>query len=651
MEKTYLDIINNQDLWTSIQLAESFAVETSLGDTELDLSGLGVKDGFVVGEIEKYEVTQELIENTEFSYWDSNGEERVIKINPCLETSRNIYQLLFERVLKAEDYITIASSIKEKLKDEDWALSICKIAQSRCFTIWDYDKTIKLFIDLLFPSVFCQETKKYRRFQNINEDHKDLLEIILSEAKDIAVQTIDFLRVAELIISYELEEIFPDTLDPILEKASNKSRSVSDMLDIAYFYLTWIKEGRQDARKKADVYFKKAEDLCVDSEDYKAIAEKLFEALDGVDEELEEYINIKYRDWMRELLNKAAKTSFLSYERDNLIYFSQDEYGFNDPELTRALKKEFSNHPILVHKNNLSQSTIDKITQMDSRYEVLTLSDELCENNQKDEARELLRLCELCSYRPSDLISLGDNISKEDYISDKEWATDVYKKAIKHSHCTTDLSPLAYKIAVDSFVNLNDKKWAKEIFVKALDLCVTFDDYSRLSNDIHLALEDSTWAIEVLGIGEKYARTSFDFKELGAHYSGGYNMDPVDMKKAKDFFNIAVEKIQENIDLYEITRHVSQDLKDEKWAKELCEMQLESNKGFHSLDSYALVNLANLVNVNLNDKDFAKQIFTKALEISNNDNDAVDYILGEVENEWGYNDKDLAAAFRTKYKK
>ena len=26
-------------------------------------------------------------------------------------------------------------------------------------------------------------------------------------------------------------------------------------------------------------------------------------------------------------------------------------------------------------------------------------------------------------------------------------------------------------------------------------------------------------------------------------------------------------------------------------------------------------------------------------------------ILGEIENEWGYNDQDLAAKFRTKYKK
>lgn len=29
----------------------------------------------------------------------------------------------------------------------------------------------------------------------------------------------------------------------------------------------------------------------------------------------------------------------------------------------------------------------------------------------------------------------------------------------------------------------------------------------------------------------------------------------------------------------------------------------------------------------------------------------LDYILGEVENKWGYNDKDLSSKFRTKDKK
>ena len=38
-------------------------------------------------------------------------------------------------------------------------------------------------------------------------------------------------------------------------------------------------------------------------------------------------------------------------------------------------------------ENNLTQDTIDKITQTDGRYEILSLSDELCENNnQKDES-------------------------------------------------------------------------------------------------------------------------------------------------------------------------------------------------------------------------------------------------------------------------
>ena len=640
MEDKYLDIIDTQDLWTSIQLAESFAVETSLGKSKLDLSQL--KDGIVNSE----EITQESIESTDFSYWDSNGNEKLLKIIPSLTKSSDIYKLLLERVLKTEDYISIASSIKENLNDKDWALEICKTAQSKCNTIWDYDKMIKLSIDLLFPSVFCQETKKYSRYKQVKKSDKDLLEKMISEAKKIAVETIDFLRLAELVITYEIEQVFPETLNPILEIASDKSRSVSDVLDIAYFYLTWHKEGREDA----DQYFKKAESLCLDSEDYKSIAEKICEALDGVDMELEEYINLKYRDWIRELINKASNTTFQSYERDNLIYFAEDEYGLNDSEFARVLKQGFTIHPMLFHENILTQSTIEKITQMDSRYEVLSLSDELCENKQIDEARELLRLCELCSYRPTDLISLADNISNENYLSDLEWAKEVYKKAINLSCSTSDLLGLASNIS-NEYGPFKDNKWAKEILVKAHNLCVTFDDYNRLSNEIYTVFVDSKWALEVLVEGEKYARTSFDFKELGAHYCGGYNMEPVDMKKSEYFFNISIDKIQENSDLFEITRHISKDLKDKKWAKELCIIQLDSKKGFNRVDSYGLVNLANLVNVNLNDRDFAKQIFSRALEVSNNENDLVDYILGEIENEWGYNDKVLAAEFRKKYKK
>ena len=113
MEDKYLDIINTQDLWTSIQLMESFAVETSIGKSKLDLSQ--IKDGIVNSE----EITQESIESTDFSYWDSNGNEKFLKIIPSLTKSSDIYKLLLERVLKTEDYISLLSSIKENLNDKD----------------------------------------------------------------------------------------------------------------------------------------------------------------------------------------------------------------------------------------------------------------------------------------------------------------------------------------------------------------------------------------------------------------------------------------------------------------------------------------------------------------------------------------------------
>ena len=125
---------------------------------------------------------------------------------------------------------------------------------------------------------------------------------------------------------------------------------------------------------------------------------------------------------------------------------------------------------MLSHENILTQSTIEKISQMDSRYEVLSLSDELCENKQIDEARELLRLCELCSYRPTDLISLADNISNENYLSDLEWAKEVYKKAINLSYSTSDLLGLASNISNEYGPFKDNKCKAKEILVKALEL-------------------------------------------------------------------------------------------------------------------------------------------------------------------------------------
>jgi len=642
IDKKYFDIINDTDCWTAIQLAESFAVETSIGESKIDLS----EPGYVTVE----EITPVVLGESEFTYYE-NGEEKVIKIMPSLDISKMIYQMILDKVIKAEDYISIAKSIFENQKDQDWAVKICKVAIEKSCTIWDYDKSICLLSDLLFPNVFCEENKKWQRFQNVTEAEKGLFEEVLSKAKKVSVETEHFLRLSQLVVRLDIEEIFPDTLKPLLELASRKVRTVSDIVEIAYFYLTWIKKDKEEALKKADEYFKKAADLCLDSEDYRSIVEKLCEARNN-DDEMAKYINLNYQDWMKELFNKASKKTFQSYERENLIYNSSDEYGLNDTQYSELLKKEMVTHPLLTHENKLTQETKDRLKECDSRYEVTSLSNELFENDKKAESRELLRIFELSCFRPEDLISLGNHISDENYLSDKKWATEVYKKALQIATKTSDILSTSFATVIaNEYGQFKDKKWAKEILLLGLDLCVTFDDYNRLSGEIFLALDDTKWALEVLSIGEKYARTSFDFKELGAQYSGGYNMDPVDIEKARNFFKIAVSKIQDTTDLYEITRHVCQDLKDKEWAKKLFKEQLESSKGFSRPTSDTFVNIAAFAYMDLNDRKLAKEIYIQAIDESKHDSEQIDYIIGEVEAEWGYNDKVLAQKLKKKYKK
>jgi len=267
----------------------------------------------------------------------------------------------------------------------------------------------------------------------------------------------------------------------------------------------------------------------------------------------------------------------------------------------------------------------------------------------KEKARKIYQIILDKAISTSDIINIAGSILNN--LKDKKWVVKLYKQAIQKANTTSDILSLPIAGIANEDGEFKDKKWAKEILLLGLDLCVTFDDYSRLSGEIFLALDDTKWALDVLSVGEKYARTSFDFKELGATYSGGYNMDPVDMEKARKFLRIAVSKIEGNAELYEITRHVCQDLKDKVWAKELYKEQLEPSKGFNRTDSYTLVNIANCANIDLNDREFAEEIFILAIDESKNNPDEVDYIIESVEDEWGYNDKILAQKLKKKYKK
>ena len=63
------------------------------------------------------------------------------------------------------------------------------------------------------------------------------------------------------------------------------------------------------------------------------------------------------------------------------------------------------------------------------------------------------------------------------------------------------------------------------------------------------------------------------------------------------------------------------------------------------------MNIANFANIDLNDRKFAEEIFIQAIDESKNNPDEIDYIIESVEDEWGYNDKELSQKLKKKYKK
>lgn len=273
----------------------------------------------------------------------------------------------------------------------------------------------------------------------------------------------------------------------------------------------------------------------------------------------------------------------------------------------------------------------------------------------KEMARLLYQIILERAMNAPNLIDIGDSISEN--LKDKVWVEEIYRKAIDQCNTTTDMLRLPETLT-NEYGEFKDQKWAKEIILLALDLCVDFHDYTSVVDEIYNSINDTKWALEVLKTAESFARTSHDYKELGAFYSGGYGvrgekMDPIDIEKARDFFKIAVKKVEMNYDINEIIRNVSENLKDKKWAKEICKDHLETlrTKGFDRMPCSHLVSLANLVNENLNDRGFSKEIYIQALEESKNNTEDIDYIIRDVENEWGYNDKELAQKLNNKYNK
>jgi len=87
-------------------------------------------------------------------------------------------------------------------------------------------------------------------------------------------------------------------------------------------------------------------------------------------------------------------------------------------------------------------------------------------------------------------------VADEDYLGDKEWAVELYKKAESlaegediYKHC---------ELAKSIYLALEDKDWARNLLKKAED--VGSNDmygFKELANTISSSLEDKGWAVEI----------------------------------------------------------------------------------------------------------------------------------------------------------
>ena len=116
----------------------------------------------------------------------------------------------------------------------------------------------------------------------------------------------------------------------------------------------------------------------------------------------------------------------------------------------------------------------------------------------KKKAREIYQIILDKAMSSSDIINIADSILNN--LKDEKWVVKIYKQAMQLANTTSEILELPISDIANEYGEFKDKKWAKEILLLGLDLCVTFDDYNRLSDQIFLALDDTKWALDVLAV-------------------------------------------------------------------------------------------------------------------------------------------------------
>ncbi|MCI0500628.1 MAG: hypothetical protein L0Y61_02630, partial [Epsilonproteobacteria bacterium] len=215
-------------------------------------------------------------------------------------------------------------------------------------------------------------------------------------------------------------------------------------------------------------------------------------------------------------------------------------------------------------------------------------------------AKKLFEVLANTCESSSDFSSLASDISREDTLNDKDWAKELFKKAIELAEDDkSDLRSIADNIANSD--KLNDKDWAKELYQNIADNLNELSDYNNLVSSISRYLEDTNWAKDLVVQAKDAllnADDKFEFAGFGSEIiSLAENISDSDLLDDKDSAKEVFEILKEYegvTDLLDAARKVKEIYEDEseyveEYMNECLEKAIENVQEGYYCDIYYFI--------------------------------------------------------------
>ena len=522
---------------------------------------------------------------------------------------REIYKKGLESACSFDNLKNFADSIASNLDDKDWAREIYKKAENRAFEACAYEN----LADTVLGDAYLND--------------KDWAIDLFKKGLDIAHSSDSILSLARSIGSQWGSLKDKKWARKIIELAYDKAKTKTEVENIAEYYAREL----DDKTIAKDIYHKAVE-ISREYSDYQSLAGSVLN---------EDHLNDS--KWAKELYENAVEKAI---SLDHLEYIADDigsDHHLNDAAFSEETRK--MDNPILTAavEKKLSEEIQEMVEDADDLYEIRDTADELC-NSDKKSAKKIYELCESLSYTPNELTSLAGSVMDEDYLNDKDWAIDLFKKAIDKALDADEMRCIAVDIA-DEWNGLNDKKWSKDIFTKSIELAHSFDEFKSIGDSIisDSAQNDKEWGRKVYETAKGKAQTAYDYLDLARAYADEDKLN--DNKTAKELLEIAIERSDEGNDQFcDIANTIAENryLGNKDWARDVYQMALDIVS-----DTWNYCTIADSISNEdyLNDKEWAREIFQLAVEKAKNQDD-LDSIADSVENEFGFNDPKWAKQIR-----